>query len=323
MTSSEMDQNGTWDEILGDPENFGPPGDPLMRESVDMRTGTNPATGEALATPTGTPNSVNGHEYTISGNDDLQYACIFPLPAPRDCSDATNNSACDCNNGANDNPLCEVNPADPVDPTNRTLQTKAKAFPGLRGLEVLRGVGPQGVVASVCPAQIDDQAGRDFGYRPAIGAIIDRLKLALGGQCLSRTLTPDPEGRVPCLVLEARNSQGQGGCNLPGRRDVQKENSAARDAVLEDDLAEVLNWDQVCEIEQLVGDEGAVCQDTVDIPTSSSPDGWCYVDSTTVPQTGNPEIVADCPPNEKRLIRFVGEGEVLPGATLFITCAGE
>ncbi len=36
-----------------------------------------------------------------------------------------------------------------------------------------------------------------------------------------------------------------------------------------------------------------------------------------------PEIVANCPETEKRIIRFVGNGKGATGATLFITCAGE
>jgi hypothetical protein len=50
--------------------------------------------------------------------------------------------------------------------------------------------------------------------------------------------------------------------------------------------------------------------------------GWCYVDASTVPATGNAEIVKSCPDNEKRMIRFVGDGEAATGATLFITCSG-
>jgi len=33
------------------------------------------------------------------------------------------------------------------------------------------------------------------------------------------------------------------------------------------------------------------------------------------PPIGNPEIVKQCPDTEKRTIRFVGAGEVKPGAT--------
>ncbi|MBW2456602.1 MAG: hypothetical protein JRI68_18940, partial [Deltaproteobacteria bacterium] len=66
--------------------------------------------------------------------------------------------------------------------------------------------------------------------------------------------------------------------------------------------------------------------DVSDTPVSvqgNAVHGWCYVDATTVPPTGNPEIVANCPETEKRIIRFVGNGKGATGATLFITCSGE
>ena len=137
--------------------------------------------------------------------DDLQYTCIFPLPAPRDCS--SNLVSCDCSDPLNDNPLC--------DPNNKTTQLRAKGYPGVRELSALRSVGGQGIVASVCPAQTNDVNKADYGYRPAIGAIIDRLKVALGGQCLPRQLTPDENGEVQCLILEARNTL-TAHCGRPG-----------------------------------------------------------------------------------------------------------
>ena len=51
--------------------------------------------------------------------------------------------------------------------------------------------------------------------------------------------------------------------------------------------------------------------------------GWCYVDATTTPPTGDPVIVKNCPDTEKRKVRFVGAGNPLPNATLFITCSGD
>jgi hypothetical protein len=174
-SAAELDQldaagNSGWDIIVGSPASYVPPLDPLMVESVIPRSGTNPATGTALTTasnPLGNP--VNGHEWTIKNTDDLQYACIFDLPTPRDCANQ-NIVSCDCRDPANDNPLCQP---DPFDPTKRTLQTKAKAYPGLRHLEVAKSV--QGVVASVCPKQIIDPTAADYAYRPAVRALIDRV----------------------------------------------------------------------------------------------------------------------------------------------------
>ena len=326
----------TWDIILGDPANYVAPTDPHMIEQVEPRSGTNPITGDQIQPTTAAvgANPINGHEWTIDKRNDLQYACIFDLPqgAQRDCS--IPGTVCDCDNEQVDNPLCDLNPDDGNLPT---LQTRAKAYPGLRELTVLKALGAQGIVGSVCPKQINAPNSPDFGYRPAIGAIIDRLKTALGGQCLPRTLTPDESGRVSCLILEARNSQGACDCNLPGRQPVSTEpdHSPAKAAVLADPLATPSGWDCVCEIVQIPNSADSVddaaellaCQENVLEPVATAAgeevNGWCYIDATTSPPTGNPDIVKDCPATEKRIIRFAGKGEALAGATLFITCSGE
>jgi hypothetical protein len=317
----------TWDVILGDPANYGAPKDPLMIESIKPRTGQNPITGDQLVdAKAGTTNPINGHEWTIAG-DDLQYACIFPLlpGTERNCTDS-NLTSCDCSDATNDNPLCDPNPKDNNNPTQ---QSRAKAYPGVRELSVLKDVGSQGIVASVCPAQLTNSGDTvlDYGYRPAIGAIIERLKKALGGQCLPRTLTPDAKtGDIPCLILEARNSQGQCNCNIEARQDVQPEHEQAKKVAEKDPLAASAGWDCFCEIKQTTDAEREACQTVTTTPVQlngQDVNGWCYVDATTTPATGNPEIVAKCPDNEKRIIRFVGKGEAQPGATLFITCSGE
>lgn len=321
----------TWQIILGDPANNVKPLDPLMIETYQKRTGTNPITGDMLADSMANPgaNPINGHEWTIP-NDDLQYACIFPLRAgdERDCTN-TNLPACDCTSKTNDNPLCVPDAANMNSPTK---QVKAKAYPGLRELTVLRDLGGQGIVASVCPAQLTDQGenATDFGYRPAIGAIIDRLKTALGGQCLPRTLVPDNEGNVPCLILEGRNTQGQGCTCDPAKARAEipdgSDKAKAKKVALEDPIAKKAGLDCFCEITQTAGAERDACQNDLAEPplVSGAPvNGWCYVDATTTPATGNVEIVAKCPENERRIIRFVGAGEAQTGATLFITCSGD
>jgi hypothetical protein len=316
--NAQIDASGvsTWDIILGDPSKNVKPLDPLMVESVSKRMGTNPITGDGLVDstmPLGNP--INGHEWTIA-NDDLQYACIFPLlpGTERDCTDGTLPS-CDCTIKTNDNPLCRPDPANMDAPTR---QVSAKAYPGSRPLTVLRDLGTQGIVASVCPAQLSDSGenATDFGYRPAIGAIIDRLKVALGGQCLPRTLVPDNEGNVPCLIIEARNTQGQG-CSCDGAKaraviSPDSPNYKAVEEAKKDDAAEKAGWDCFCEITQTAGDERKACQNDVAEPpllNGQPVNGWCYVDATTTPATGNAEIVSKCPDNEKRIIRFAGVGE--------------
>ena len=81
--------------------------------------------------------------------------------------------------------------------------------------------------------------------------------------------------------------------------------------------------DCFCEITQLEGEALAACQDDPSDPPlleGAPVSGYCYVDATTSPPTGNPELVAHCPAAEQRLLRFVGAGSPLPGAVVFIRC---
>ncbi len=88
MHGDELVLNDAWDLMLGDPESHVSPGDPLMIESVEPRSGTHPLTGDPVQPPgAGDANPINGSEYSIPSRDDLQYACIFDLPVPRDCTD--------------------------------------------------------------------------------------------------------------------------------------------------------------------------------------------------------------------------------------------
>jgi hypothetical protein len=102
---------------------------------------------------------------------DLQYACIFKLSAPRDCSDPKV-VGCDCADPTNDSPLCEEDPGT----KQRTLQVSAKAYPGLRELALLKALGDQGVTASICPAQVESSTAGDFAYLPAVKALIERIQ---------------------------------------------------------------------------------------------------------------------------------------------------
>ncbi|WP_437850836.1 hypothetical protein [Sorangium sp. So ce363] len=315
----------TWDIILGDPKSRRSPGDPHMIESPVPREGENPITGTRIAGP-GSPdnmNDINGHEWEPRPNfGDLQYACVFPLPAPVTGGD------CDKMEDPADrnSPLCRDNP----DGTDSNVQVSAKAYPGLRQLELIRDLGEQGIVGSVCPAQLEFPAEDrlDFGYRPAIGAIVDRLKTKLGGQCLPRALQPNESGQVSCLVLEARSTaEGKCGCDgLTARREVLRENLAAKRMVLEDPVAAANGWNCVCEVEQLkTPDELAACQNTVPpAPVEVGGEkvhGWCYVDPRL--GFGRDEVVAKCPSTERRQVRFTGDGAALDGATQFVICTGD
>jgi hypothetical protein len=161
-------------------------------------TAPTPVSGtESLADPYNGGEWVTNQGAHLDLNVDLQYACIFKLvdpttgaPAPRDCSKTNgaynvpaNGYACDCSSTG-----LTVNELSPVcDPANPNSQLYAKAYPTIRELELAKLLGPQGVVASICPVDVaDNPAGDDplFGYRPAISHLLNRLRptLAFAGK---------------------------------------------------------------------------------------------------------------------------------------------
>ena len=338
MTAEQLIANNRWDMILGASDSGVFPSDPLMIEQIDPRTGTHPLTGEAVAPATSNDpgeNSINGHEQAVTKRDDLQYACIFPLNAPRDCTAAGQDAnACDCNpeDVPRNRPLCQNGGA------AGTTQYNAKAYPGLRHLQVLKDFGPNAIVASICPKNVDSSgdpaSDPDYGYNPAVGAIISRLKEALTGKCLPRQLVPETNqdlpnfGQVPCAVIEATFDSGSGcpACgSLPGRQDPKEE---IRPAVIEN-LAQTGQCGGggapcsslcLCEISQLTGGDLNECQNNA-VPNPNV-FGYCYIDAATDPPIGNPAIVERCPPTQKRLLRFVGDDVPQAGAVSFIACIG-
>jgi hypothetical protein len=200
---------------------------------------------------------------------------------------------------------------------NPTLQTKAKAYPGVKHLAIAHGMGSQGIAASVCPNQITDATASDYGYRPAMAAIADRLKRALAGQCLPNPLPPDAQGQVSCSILEAtKTSQGACSCDAAsGRIPVPAADACYQQAAMQDPLYAVDQWNCFCEIPQTTGAALGDCE------TSTTPgaatDGGCYV---SAPTGGNPALVSNCPAGEQQLLRLVGDGKPAPGATVFVVC---
>ena len=182
----------------------------------------------------------------------------------------------------------------------------------------MKGLGDQGIVASVCPAQTNDITRKDYGYAPAVGAIIDRLKTKLGVQCLPRVLTP-VDGKLPCVMIEARKATGVCCDPKKGRFEVSDEHAQAKVAAQQDKLSQVNGFNCFCEILPAKDEAQRSCQN--DIVPEEGADGWCYVDATTVPQTGNPELVKDCASSEKRLLRFVGNAKVSNQGVVFINCS--
>jgi hypothetical protein len=326
-----------WDWILGDVNQYVMPQDPLMVETPDVRQGSNPATNTQLAPASSTDpqaNPINGHEYNVPARNDLQYACIFPLATPRDCSTGT--GACDClaADVTMNKPLCQP----PGGGQAGTTQYWAKGYPGLRHLQVLKDFGTNSIVASICP-KIAQGSGTDpnYGYNPAVGAIIDRLKDVLSGKCLPRKLVaetnPDlPTYRqVPCQVIQALVAQGGacGDCGT-GREplDLGNPDDAALDTAVRKKLRELGSCGGtsgvacadycLCRILQASGTALDQCQ----AGDPAAPPGYCYIDEGIAQATGNP-ILDNCDPTEKQVLSFVGEDMPAKGSIAFIACSGQ
>ena len=331
-----------WDVILGDPDVGRQPTDPFMIETIGavggtpvpgeaQRSGANPIVPTATITPPGgTPNAINGTEQNIVNRDDLQYACIFDLVPDVACNTG-NQDGCDCNAGteeAYNRPLCDYGAAG-MDGT----QTHAKAYPGTRHLQVLKGYGANSIVASICPKNVmangDPASDSDYGYNPAVNAIIERLKEALVATCLPRPLAAEESGDVPCTVVEAfLPPEGTAcECTLQGRRLLEGKTAEVRGAV-EDELRALslcggssgVACDRycMCEIIQFEGAQLNTCQTSATDPMDIY--GYCYVDGNN--PAHNDQLVADCPDTQQQIIRFLGPDVPRPKALGFIACLG-
>jgi hypothetical protein len=368
MKADEIRDAGRWDVILGDPNNGINPTDPLMIESIDPRPATTPhplIQNAAVVAPGGAAmNPINGSEQAVTGaRDDLQFACIFDLNPPKSAADCDANAdGCDCNSDEfeKQSPLCQGVTADASG-----SQTKAKGYPGVRELQVLKDYGSNSIVASICPknvmAQGSPQSDADYGYNPAVAAIVDRLKEALTVKCLPRPLTPgvacqpgdtnpacaadEDVGKVPCAVVEVRpmvdGACPDPSCSLPGRLPLEGERlkiiPAAREHLRNEGhcAGSACSNYCFCELNQFTGNELSACQTGNEEANAA---GYCYVDPaaaqaaaeadgqvTPAEQTlidGQDALVKDCSPTQRRLLRFIGENVPSKDGLAFIACIG-
>jgi hypothetical protein len=338
-TFEELGADDTWSQILGSPGvPFSPAGNgrpevagepaiapksPYMVESEFARPGVDNG------------NPINGREYDTAQADqpaDLEYACIFPLPQPIDCSAASADDSCDCKQP--NRPLCE---AVPGSGNPGTTQYWSKAYPGTRQLQVLRDYGANSIVASICARNVDvatSDTRPDFGYRPAIAAIVDRLKGQLGNRCLPRSLLTGEDDTVACTLVEA----------LPQPKAACECDATIARRRPEDRVDALVRGQLVKEAGKPCGDDDPLCSkaclcEVLQVQQADTPDprealracredeevsgveGWCYVADTAAQSIGNPELVKDCRPTERRLLRFVGLG-LQKNTTTFVACSG-
>jgi hypothetical protein len=228
---------------------------------------------------------------------------------------------------AANSPLCQGG-------ANINTQTSAKAYPGARELQVLKDLGDNAIVASICPKVVqskDPNSDPNYGYNPAVGAIIERLKEALKGKCLPRPIETNDQGQVLCKVIEAQKS----GC------DCTTNNRAPADAKIQIAVQAQLqatgncgnpgqdpctSWCQ-CEILQESGANLTACQSNM----TGLPPGYCYIDKKAetvqgADVAGIEAALAKCPANQQQLLHFVDADSShktpAQGAVAFIACLG-
>lgn len=320
LTASELAANGRWDVILGDPGATPPrpPSDPFMFETPEDRTKlpipqANPVLPDVrlVASSSNDPqaNVINGHEQLNFVSNDLQYACTFPLDQPRVCDKASfdANRGCDCYDEDQQHlrPLCQPPEGGP----SGTRQYYAKAYPGLRHLELLKGLGDSAVVASICP-KVRDKASSDYGYNPAVEALNSRIADSVFRRCLREPLPLGDDGRVPCEVLQVF-PKGATACDCEALGMVAIGDPTLASAVQGRlrQLGQCASDDTACktlcrcQMPQLTGEQLAVCQNDA---SQLDFGGFCYLNAEPgEPNVGRPELVADCPRAEHRDLRLL------------------
>lgn len=262
-----------WGRVLGrDPDGWNDARlDPHMIPSTSPRRDLPPPGSPDNADP------VHGREWT-TGATDLEYACTFDLyqvqpdstvaPVQRKCGegDLADKRLCDCD-GTKDPPLCS--------PTNKTVQVRGKAYPARRELMVARDLGTHGIVASLCPKQLTDPKAEDYGYKPAVRKIVDRLIDSLTAACLPRPLIREggDKGEVPCLVLATLPEPGPDStCLKRGLQNVPPDIlERHRDKVAREE-GQASRQFPVCLVSQVVVPAHETCRDNaIDV-------AFCYVE---------------------------------------------
>jgi hypothetical protein len=243
-------------------------------------------------------------------------------------------SGCDCDDVTGtytaNNPLCQ-------DSTGYSqLQLYAKAFPGTRQLQVLKDVGYGSMVASICPkVTTGDTTDPSYGYNPAVETINDRLTPVLAGQCLSIgiELPTSPSGNVDptlvgerCVVVETTQNPDAACAPCDSSKNRKTVSPNMEQTVLARLKATGQCGDPVpcdsarwCMCELGVATDLDACLNELE-PDESKVFGWCYIDATGDPPSGNPALVEGCMP--ARQLRFVGASTPASGATVFIGCQG-
>ena len=316
LRSDELEALERWEVMLGNPEAGVPPLDPLMIAQTEPRSGMHPITGEAVAPIDSIDpqaNSINGHEMPNIDNSELQYACIFPLQTPRLCSDS---ELCDCSESSlpKNRPICKPPGGGPAG----TMQYFAKAYPGLRHLQVAKELGEAASVASVCPkTTTPPTTAPSYGYNPAAQHMYERLAGGLGERCLSTPLPHASDGRAECVLWQFR--EGDCDCRAAGLQEVDARAVESVERMLAFECTFQRRFDCehacACQLPQFAGTQLEACQQSA---TASGIDGWCSIDPSQ--NIGDPQFVTDCRVGHPRTLRLLGRVEPLKDQELYLTC---
>jgi hypothetical protein len=215
---------------------------------------------------------------------------------------------CDCAGSGTDAaarpPLC-------TSATDPNQQTRGKAYPGIREFTLVHAMdqqaAPNGIAASLCPRTLDS-SDPNYGYNPAVDAIIAKLKNALGNTCIPRPVALT-NGQAPCAVLELLPTSGPEddapqdcdpakGLSVP-QADVLARYRADQKQAGNGDATEALMARTLCEVDQLA----APC-------FGASAPGWCYETRALDPSLGT------C----AQAVKFSASA-TYPGAILSVECA--
>jgi hypothetical protein len=144
---------------------------------------------------------------------------------------------------------------------------------------------------------------------PLSNDIVDRIS----AECMTAPVAIASDGQADCVVLDLRPTETCACDSALGLRPVPPEDQPAlAQATLDGDVPE---GSCACEVTRIVdAEDRATCEAHSDSSGSPWPagangeplQGWCYVDPSADPPRGNPELVATCPDDAKRLVRFEG-----------------
>ena len=331
QSSGDDIPESTWTQLIGNsPETYDYSG-----QSAYMQVSLMP---RAMLSPPSSSNTMdpfNGREYytapptkasAMNNGADLEYACTFQLPNKLDCSaaaiaaDKPNTlpyngllqTICDCADTTDNDgnvfkptgPLCGDGVTDPVN-----TQIRGKAYPGIREFTLVHAMDQQaaknGIAASLCPRTITAATNDpNYGYNPAVEAIVAKLKNALGNTCLPRSLTLNADGLAPCSILELLPA-GQSGCDAskgltPPTADVSARYFADQAASGNGDSGASPSGRTLCVLQPLQSG----CE-------SSGSAGWCYEAKT---DGGNTDL-GIC----SQAIKFSPSG-IITGASISLEC---